>query len=134
MYGGHVTLTVAGTTGAATMETNRRRFLQAGLVAATAAAAGAGENVEPFELDELTIADLQDGMKSGKYTARSLTEKYLARIGAVDKKGPAVNSVIEVNPDALAIADALDKERKDKGPRGPLHGIPVLVKDNIDTA
>jgi amidase len=118
------------------MPTNRRRFLQTGLLAATAAATAtpAAEKVEPFELDELTIADLQEGLKSGKFTARSLTEKYLARIDAVDKKGPAVNSVIEVNPDALAIADALDKERKDKGPRGPLHGIPILVKDNIDTA
>jgi amidase len=119
------------------MPTNRRRFLQAGLVAATAAAttaATAADKVEPFELDELTIADLQEGLKSGKFTARSLTEKYLARIDAVDKKGPAVNSVIEVNPDALALAHALDKERKDKGPRGPLHGIPILVKDNIDTA
>ena len=73
-------------------------------------------------------------MKSGKLTARAVTERYLARIAAVDKKGPAVNSVIEVNPDALKIADALDKERKDKGARGPLHGIPVLIKDNIDTA
>jgi amidase len=119
------------------METNRRRFLQAGLIGATAAAtitAPAAETVGPFELDELTIADFQEGMNSGKFTARSLAEKYLARIAAVDKKGPAVNSVIEVNPDALAIADALDKERKDKGARGPLHGIPVLVKDNIDTA
>src|SRR5713226_543441 len=73
-------------------------------------------------------------MNSGKYTARSLTEKYLRRIEAIDNHGPALNSVIEVNPDALAIADALDKERKEKGGRGPLHGIPVLIKDNIDTA
>src|SRR5271163_2820594 len=73
-------------------------------------------------------------MKSGKYTARSLTEKYLERIEAVDKKGPAVNAIIELNPEALKIAADLDKERKDKGPRGPLHGIPVLIKDNIDTS
>jgi amidase len=85
-------------------------------------------------LDEFTIADLQDGMKSGKYTARSLVEMYLARIQAIDRQGPALNSVIETNPDALALADALDRERSDKGPRGPLHGIPVLIKDNIDTA
>ncbi|MGA7914352.1 MAG: amidase [Candidatus Acidiferrales bacterium] len=90
-------------------------------------------DVKPFELDEITIADLQDGMKSGKYTARSIAELYLARIDAIDKNGPAINSVIETNPDALSIADALDKERKEKGPRGPLHGIPVLIKDNIDT-
>ena len=86
------------------------------------------------ELDELTIADLQAAMASGKFTSRSLTEKYLARIEEADRGGPAVNSVIEINPDALAIAEALDKERKDKGTRGPLHGVPVLIKDNIDTA
>ena len=73
-------------------------------------------------------------MASGKFTVRSLTEKYLARIEEIDRGGPAVNSVIEINPDALAIAEALDKERKSKGARGPLHGIPVLIKDNIDTA
>ncbi len=90
--------------------------------------------VKPFELDEITIADLQDGMKSGKFTARSLVEKYSSRIDEIDKHGPSVNAIIEMNPDALAIADALDRERKSKGPRGPMHGIPVLIKDNIDTA
>ena len=89
---------------------------------------------DSFELDEVTIAGLQEGMKSGKYSARSLTEKYLERIEDIDKKGPAINSVIEINPDALSIAQTLDRERKEKGPRGPLHGIPVLIKDNIDTA
>jgi amidase len=89
---------------------------------------------KPFELNELGIAELQEALKSGKFTARSLVEKYLARIDALDKQGPAVNSVIEPNPDARPIADARDKERKDKGARGPLHGIPVLLKDNIDTA
>jgi amidase len=89
--------------------------------------------VKPFELDEITIADLQVAMKSGKYTARSIAELYLTRIDAIDKNGPTINSVIDTNPDALSIADALDKERKEKGPRGPLHGIPVLIKDNIDT-
>src|ERR1700723_231489 len=73
-------------------------------------------------------------MKSGKFTARSITEKYLARIEAVDARGPALRSVIETNPEALAIAEALDREGQGKGPRGPLHGIPVLIKDNIDTA
>ena len=87
-----------------------------------------------FELEEVTIAELQAAMTSGHFTAHSLAEKYLKRIDEVDKHGPAINSVIEVNPDALAIAAALDKERKTKGPRSPLHGIPVLIKDNIDTA
>jgi amidase len=87
-----------------------------------------------FELDELTIDELQKAQQSGKYTSRNLTEKYLARIQDIDKAGPRINSVIEVNPEALEIAEALDRERKDKGPRGPLHGIPILIKDNIDTA
>ncbi len=73
-------------------------------------------------------------MKSGKFTARSLVEKYTTRIDEIDKRGPAVNAIIELNPDASSIADALDQERKAKGPRGPLHGVPVLIKDNIDTA
>ena len=90
--------------------------------------------VSSFELDEITIPDLQDGMKSGKFTARSLVEKYSARIAEIDKRGPAINSIIELNPDALSIAESLDAERKQKGPRGPMHGIPVLIKDNIDTA
>ncbi|MGH9711655.1 MAG: amidase family protein, partial [Candidatus Acidiferrales bacterium] len=90
--------------------------------------------VKPFELDEVTIAELQDGMKSGKFTAHSITQKYLDRIAEIDKQGPAINAIIELNPDALSIADALDAERKAKGPRGPLHGIPVLIKDNIGTA
>ncbi len=127
------------------MKPNRRRFLQAGLLGTVAAAAvpaslsaydgpDAGGKVKPFELDEITIAELQDGLRSGKFTARALAERYLARIEAVDKHGPTLNSVIAVNPDALTIADALDKERKDKGARGPMHGIPVLIKDNIGTA
>ncbi|MFB3921640.1 MAG: amidase [Terriglobia bacterium] len=123
----------------------RRRFLKSGVMASTALAASgiarggaasaqaAPSQVPPFELDELTIAQLQDGIKSGKYTARGLAEKYLARIEAIDWSGPQVNSIIEINPDALAIAEALDKERASKGPRGPLHGIPVLIKDNINT-
>ena len=93
----------------------------------------AATGVKPFELEEITISELQDGMKSGRFTARALAEKYLARIDEIDKRGPAVNAIIELNPDALAIADGLDQERKSKGPRGPLHGIPMLIKDNIDT-
>jgi amidase len=90
--------------------------------------------IKPFELDEVTISDLQEGMKSGKFTARELVEKYSNRIHEIDKNGPVINSVIELNPEAESIADGLDQERKAKGPRGPLHGIPVLTKDNIDTS
>jgi len=89
---------------------------------------------QPFELEEITVADLQKRQQSGEFTARSLAEKYLARIDALDKRGPHLNAVIEINPDALSIADSLDAERKAKGARGPLHGVPVLLKDNIGTA
>jgi amidase len=90
--------------------------------------------VKPFEFDEATISDLQARMKAGEISARSLTQAYLDRMHEIDKSGPTINSVIEVNPDAVSIAEALDRERKEKGPRGPMHGIPVLIKDNIDTA
>src|SRR5690349_4852449 len=83
----------------------------------------------PFDLEEATIADLQQRMQSGRDTARSLTEKYLARIDAIDRRGPALHSVIETNPNALSIADELDAERRARGRRGLLHGIPVLIKD-----
>src|SRR6185436_16711774 len=76
---------------------------------------------------------LQDKMQRGEYTARSITEHYLKRIYEIDRKGPTLRAVIELNPDALSIADELDKERKAGTIRGPMHGIPVLVKDNIDT-
>lgn len=124
---------------------SRRSFLESTLKAGAAslalpafaranAAEPPAQEASPFELDEVTIGELADGMKSGKFTARSLVEKYLQRIADIDKKGPALNSVIELNPDALSIADSLDAERKSKGPRGPLHGIPILIKDNIGTA
>lgn len=90
--------------------------------------------VSASEFDEINVAELQEGMKSGKYTARSIVEHYLKRIDDIDKHGPGVNSIIELNPDALKIADELDMERKEKGPRGPMHGIPVVIKDNISTA
>jgi amidase len=89
---------------------------------------------EPFELEEATILDLQKRMVSGEDSARSLTEKYIARIEALDRHGPELRSVLEVNPDALAIAEKLDEERKAGRVRGPLHGIPILIKDNIGTA
>jgi len=85
-------------------------------------------------MDEMSIPKLQNKMISGMYTARSIIQLYLERIEMLDRQGPALNSIIELNPEALAIADALDAERKVKGPRGPLHGIPILIKDNIDTA
>src|SRR5438445_3583661 len=129
---------------------NRRNFVRSGIIgsvvlASTRVSTSAKEaltvsevrepSVTPpaFELDELTIAGLQTGMTAGKFTAHSLARKYLDRIDEVDKHGSAINSVIELNPDALSIASELDKERKAKRPRGPLHGIPVLIKDNIDT-
>ena len=85
-------------------------------------------------LEEATIADLQAQMQAGRLTARGLLEEYLARIEAIDRRGPALTSIIEINPDARQIADALDVERARSGSRGPLHGIPILLKDNIDTA
>jgi amidase len=88
---------------------------------------------KPFEFEETTIAELQEAMRSGKHTARSITESYLARIEDVDKQGAALSSVIELNPDARAMAENLDNERKAGRVRGPLHGIPILIKDNIDT-
>ncbi|MFI5127921.1 MAG: amidase family protein, partial [Candidatus Acidiferrales bacterium] len=125
-------------------ELSRRKFLGSAAVVGAASLASPAfarprfqqppADVKPFELDEVTVAELQDGMKSGKFTARSLAQKYLDRIAEIDKQGPAINAIIELNPDALSIADALDAERKAKGPRGALHGIPVLIKDNIGTA
>jgi amidase len=130
------------------MSTSRRRFLRSGLLwnvaALTAsvcpdpATGGTGKSraraVEPFELDEITITKLQEGMNAGRFSAQALVRKYLARIQAIDAAGPSLRSVLEINPDAIAVATALDRERKLKGPRGMLHGIPVLIKDNIDTA
>ncbi|QIX60480.1 amidase [Hymenobacter sp. BT18] len=132
---------------------NRRIFLRnsslAGLTLATfsldactadpaSSAATADGSAAPapdtFELQEATVAQLQDKMKSGQLTARRITELYLARIEAIDKAGPQLHAVLETNPDALKLADQLDEERKAGKLRGPLHGIPVLIKDNIDTA
>ncbi len=131
----------------------RRQFLQHGTQAALAAAllplaataAAAPEAPTPafepeaepalahFALSEVSISDLQAQLASGKATSRGLCQQYLARIAAIDKAGPALNAIIELNPDALSIADGLDKERKAGKLRGPMHGIPVLIKDNIDT-
>jgi len=90
--------------------------------------------ISPFELEEATIADLQAGMSSGRMTSHSVTQQYMARIDELDRKGPTLRHVLEINPDALSIADSLDRERKSGRVRGPLHGIPILLKDNVDTA
>src|SRR5207248_343375 len=84
----------------------------------------------PLELEEITLAELQEGLRSGRFTSHALTEAYLGRIDAIDKRGPAINAMIELNPDALSIAAEMDRTPR----RGPLHGIPVLIKDNIETA
>ncbi len=130
---------------------DRRRFLGTAVVGGAGLTVGAGgcapgngsraENegdgpvtIRPFELDEVTVDQLQASMESGERTARSITELCLQRIEEMDRQGPQLRSIIETNPDALDIADQLDAERRDSGPRGPLHGIPVAIKDNIDTA
>ncbi len=123
---------------------DRRTFLGygalSGALISDAAADGVPHSRRPsasaasFDLEEATLDALARGMSSGRYSSQKLVERYLMRIASLDKHGPSVNSVIEVNPDASSIAAALDRERRQKGPRGPLHGIPVLIKDNIDTA
>ena len=123
---------------------SRRQFLQSGARSGATAMAIARlkqardpsvdvSTVKPFELDDVTIGVLQERMKSGRLTAGYLVEEYIRRVEEIDRNGPGLNSVIEINPDARAIADALDKERKAKRARGPMHGIPVLIKDNIAT-
>ncbi len=127
---------------------NRRNFLQLAalgsaqaLVPSTARAEASNHplaaasplRLRPFEYEEASITELQAALKAGKETAVSLTKKYLRRIDELDQRGPKVNAVLELNPDAVPIARELDRERKAKGPRGPLHGVPVLLKDNIDT-
>ena len=127
---------------------SRREFLRvsgvAGALAATESCAGGtavptearqtAPEVDDSPLAEATIAELQEGMAGGEWTTRAIAETYLRRIEEIDGSGPALRSVLETNPDALAIADRLDRERREGRLRGPLHGIPVLLKDNIDTA
>jgi amidase len=124
---------------------DRRTLLRHGITAAAGAVAGpalaraahataASRTPPTYQLEESTVAELQAGMRSGAHTARSIAERLFARIDEIDRNGPAINSVIELNPDALAIADMRDRERREGRTRGPLHGIPVLLKDNIDTA
>jgi amidase len=121
---------------------DRRALLKLGALGSVSALAGTAARAqapaapapEAFELDEATVADLQKRMESGQDSSRGLCEKYMARIEALDRQGPALHSVLEINPDALAIAESLDAERKAGKVRGPLHGIPILIKDNIGTA
>ena len=129
---------------------DRRRFLGTGAAAGAGFALGSGgcapsdtpgvrigegadDAIPSFELDEVTVSELQASMESGERTARSITELYLGRIEALDGQGPELRSIIELNPDALQIADELDAERAAGNVRGPLHGIPVAIKDNLDT-
>ncbi len=139
---------------------NRRNFIRTAAAGAAAVAiapsvhasetspetATAPSASAPFELEEATIADLRKGMESGRWSSKSLTAAYLRRIEQIDGKpgidvpgsrrgrGRMLNSIIELNPDALAIAEERDRERKAGKIRGPLHGIPVVVKDNLDSA
>lgn len=131
---------------------DRRRFIGTSVAAGAGLAAGAcapsedsagavgsgsanqSGGIPPFELDEATVAELQASMESGERTARSITELYIGRIEALDGQGPELRSVIEINPDALQIAEELDAERAAGNVRGPLHGIPIAIKDNIDTS
>ena len=128
---------------------NRRDFIRAGVASGTAVsvfgcgpaenAQSAGESGTPFSipefrLEELTIEDLGGGLSSGDWTCRALTEMYLERIEALDRQGPSLHSILEVNPSALSTADGLDRELRGGRRRGPLHGIPIVLKDNIDTA
>ena len=129
---------------------NRRRFLESATALGVTAAFGRRVDGHPvvfpeeplgqpleqssFELNEITIGALQQGMVRGRYTARSVVELYLHRINALDHTGPKLRAILEVNPDALAIADALDAERRAGKVRGPLHGVPILLKDVVDTA
>ena len=126
---------------------NRRSFIRNTSVASVTATTLAGCSspksaseekstapfVDEFVLNELTINDLQKKMQASEYTSEAITQLYLDRIETIDKKGPRLNAVIELNPDALTIAKAMDQERKAGKLRGPMHGIPILIKDNIDT-
>jgi amidase len=126
----------------------RRDFMKYGLMGSAVAlapqavakqrvdsdAVGLQQSASTTDLEEISVSELQERMESGELTARTLAEMYLQRVEDIDRSGPMLNSVLEINPDALSIADALDAERAARGPRGPLHGIPVMIKDNIDTA
>jgi amidase len=115
---------------------DRREFLAAAGVAATAAAANTSSSASPTAepIEELSLADMAAGFADGRLTSLQLTKDYLARIERLDRHGPNLRAVIETNPGALDIAAGLDAERKSRGSRGPLHGVPVLIKDNVETS
>ncbi len=112
----------------------RRDFLLATAVAALATSDMAMSAKAPAAASELTLADIAAAFAAGRLTSRRLTQIYLDRIGALDRHGPALGAVLETNPHALDIAAELDRERVTQGPRGPLHGVPILIKDNVETA
>lgn len=117
---------------------SRRTFLHSSIVAGVVTGVRAGSSpfahaAEGFDLDEISLRELQEGLRSHRFTVLALAEKYLDRIHRIDKHGSSVNAVIEINPDAEAIARQLDRELESHGARGPLHGVPVLIKDNIGT-
>ncbi|MCC7374398.1 MAG: amidase [Verrucomicrobiales bacterium] len=117
------------------MNPSRRLFLKSALALSGASAVAATRpRLKGFDIEEATIDDLGRQLASRKITAEALTRAYLDRIERLDQSGPRLRSVIETNPEALALARELDRERQSRGPRGPLHGIPILIKDNIDTA
>jgi amidase len=121
----------------------RRSFLAAAIMGAAAAQtacqrvpatpASTSRTPDSFELDEVSLANLAAGLEQGKWTSARLVQLYLARIEAIDRNGPALGSVLALNPGAAGIAGQLDRERKNGSLRGPLHGIPILLKDNIET-
>jgi amidase len=115
---------------------DRRELLRlaAGAALAPQVHDAAAQAALPPEMTEASVTSLKGLMDAGTHSAVSIAQRYLERMDSVDRAGPTINAVIERNPDALAIAEALDRARRDKGPRGPLHGVPVLLKDNIDTA
>jgi amidase len=118
---------------------NRRQFLNSGICTGAAiisARSGRYRSTPAVDEDpeEATIAQLRKWMEEGRWTSQNLVAYYLERIDRIDRQGPRINSIIELNPEATSIAAALDEERRAKGPRGPLHGIPILIKDNIETA